>query len=109
MRLSYHTVIDHTRKRKINFSGIESAGQLEAEESPFADLVAQDRQRRIEEVFSRFEQLDRAILTLYYIEDKSIKQIAEVTGLANSNVKVRLYRARTRLKERFKDLKGYYG
>ena len=39
------------------------------------------------------------LLTLFYLEDNSIKDIAEITGLNDSNVKVILFRARKIFKE----------
>ena len=44
---------------------------------------------------------DALILTLYYMEDNSVKEIANITGLNESNVKVRLHRARKLFKEKF--------
>jgi RNA polymerase sigma-70 factor (ECF subfamily) len=40
---------------------------------------------------------ESAILTLYYIEGNSIKEIESITGLTESNVKVKLHRARKKL------------
>ena len=41
--------------------------------------------------------VDKSILTLYYQDDKPVKEISKVTGLTDSNVKVRLHRSRQRL------------
>lgn len=38
-------------------------------------------------------------LSLFYLEDNSVKEIAEITGLNSSNVKVILFRARKMFKE----------
>lgn len=43
--------------------------------------------------------LDRAIIDLFYIEDKSIREIATICSESESNVKTRLHRARRRLRE----------
>ena len=43
---------------------------------------------------------DNNILTLYYIDDKSVDMITDLTGNSKSNVKVRLHRARKRLKKK---------
>ena len=39
------------------------------------------------------------ILTLFYLEENSIKDVALITSLSESNVKVRLFRARKRFAE----------
>ena len=41
---------------------------------------------------------DRLILTLLEIEERSVREISAVTGWSESNVKVRAFRARARLK-----------
>lgn len=42
---------------------------------------------------------DAIVITLFYIQEQSIDEIVQITGQTKSNVKVRLYRARKRLKE----------
>ena len=42
---------------------------------------------------------DKLILTLFYLAEKSISEIAEITSWNRSNCKVKLMRARKRLKE----------
>jgi len=39
------------------------------------------------------------LLTLYYMEDNPVKEIAQITGLNIPNVKVKLFRARKLFKE----------
>jgi RNA polymerase sigma-70 factor (ECF subfamily) len=43
-------------------------------------------------------QLYGAIFTLFFVQDMSYEQIAEVTGLPLGTVKVRLFRARTMMR-----------
>lgn len=40
---------------------------------------------------------DRALVTLFYLEENSVKTVAEATGLSEANVKVRLHRIRKKL------------
>lgn len=42
---------------------------------------------------------DALLLTLYYLEENSVKEIANITGLNEPNVKVKLFRARKLFKE----------
>ena len=44
----------------------------------------------------------RSVIHLFYYEDYSVKEIAEILKLSQSNVKVRLSRARALLKESLK-------
>ena len=49
----------------------------------------------------------RIVIHLFYYEDYSVKEIAEILKLSQSNVKVRLSRARTLLKESLKGKWNY--
>ena len=55
------------------------------------------------EVFTALMELEekyRIPFTLHYIEGYSIKEISKILGIGISNVKVRVFRARTKLQER---------
>lgn len=45
----------------------------------------------------------RQVVTLYYYEDMSVRQIADIVGCAESVVKTRLFRARKRLRALLED------
>lgn len=45
---------------------------------------------------------ERAMIGLFYTEDRSIEEIAHITGLGESNVRVRLHRIRMKLKRSIK-------
>jgi RNA polymerase sigma-70 factor (ECF subfamily) len=49
---------------------------------------------------------DALLLTLYYMEDNPIKEIAKITGLNESNVKVKLHRARKLFKEMYSSFRA---
>jgi RNA polymerase sigma-70 factor (ECF subfamily) len=42
---------------------------------------------------------ERGLISLYYYEDMSTDEIADVTGISKSNIKVRLFRARQKMQE----------
>ncbi len=50
-------------------------------------------------LLSRLRPRDRLILTLLYLEERSIAEIAELCGSAQTMVKVQAYRARNRLRK----------
>lgn len=53
-----------------------------------------EREEIVAEVMQKIPKGDALLLTLYYMEDNPIKEIAKITGLNESNVKVKLFRAR---------------
>jgi RNA polymerase sigma-70 factor (ECF subfamily) len=78
--------------------------QLPAEPGALTHFEAEDM------LFHLLEKLppnDRLALTLFYFDDCGTTEIAERTGWSRASVKVRLYRARNRLKE-FLNEKGVW-
>ncbi len=107
MKLTYHIVIDFMRKKKITFNSIEQVGKIQADDNPHLELINKDRREQMEKIFESLEQSDCAVLTLYYMEDKSIKQIEAITGLSQSNIKVKLFRTRETLRTKLQKFKSY--
>jgi RNA polymerase sigma-70 factor, ECF subfamily len=53
----------------------------------------------IELILSKLAVDDRNVLTLFYLEEKSLKEIGEIMKISDNNVAVKLNRARTRAKK----------
>ena len=79
-------------------TSIESAGQLE-QDKQYIKLEDIERAEIVSDIMQKIPKGDALLLTLYYMEDNSIKDIAKITGLNESNVKVKLFRARKIFKE----------
>ena len=60
-------------------------------------LSAKDRAKYLNKAMEELESEESALLTLYYIDGESISDISSITNLTESNVKVKLHRARKRL------------
>ena len=68
-----------------------------------ADLVANDeRADVIVEAIQELAAADKLLLTLYYLDGRSYKEIAGVTGLAATGVGTKIARARSRLRDHLK-------
>ena len=60
-----------------------------------------DSQFRYEPLYCAIDQLpkqEKVVVILYYLEEKSIREIARITDISGSNIAVILFRARKRLK-----------
>ncbi len=58
----------------------------------------------IKQAIERLPAMDGLLITLYYYNEHSVGELAEITGLTVSNVKIRLYRARKILEVQLKVL-----
>ncbi|MBN2213072.1 MAG: sigma-70 family RNA polymerase sigma factor [Bacteroidales bacterium] len=56
----------------------------------------------IRQAFEKLEETERAVLTMFYQDELSVKEISHATGLSISNVKVKLFRGRKKLTDTLK-------
>ncbi|MBO9613968.1 MAG: RNA polymerase sigma factor [Dyadobacter sp.] len=61
---------------------------------PFEALQAREREQFVKDAINRLPKIEALVITLYYLNDSSIEEIEQITGLTNSNVKIKLFRAR---------------
>ncbi len=52
----------------------------------------------LEKILNKLKEEDKNILILYYLEDKSLKEISEILKISENNATVRLKRARDKAK-----------
>jgi len=100
-RIVYNTAITQTKARMWMGSQeteIENAYDL-GENRLEIDLEEMDRKEVVSDILQRMPKGDALLLTLYYMEDNPVKEIAKITGLNEPNVKVKLFRARKMFKE----------
>ena len=67
------------------------------QQEPFDSLNAIETTQFVKEAISKLPRVDALIITLYYMDENSVKEIVEITGLSESNVKIKLFRARKEL------------
>lgn len=68
----------------------------------FEALRREERVRWLRAGLAALNEIDAIVLTSFYLEERSIAEVAEATGLTEANVKVRLHRARGRLRRELK-------
>lgn len=59
--------------------------------------------QRVQQTLGGLEAIDREVLTLRFVSDLSLQEIADALGLGLSATKMRLYRAEERFKKLFED------
>jgi RNA polymerase sigma-70 factor, ECF subfamily len=112
-QIAYFTAINAVRKKKIEINEFTEISTLESNESSIDHLESQDRKELIQKAILHLKADERGVITLYYLEEFSIEEVAKITRLSISNVKVKVHRARKKLygilelmlKEEFKTLK----
>ncbi len=94
--IAYRTAIDYVRKRK---SGQTTLEGIAIDSKVYADsaIMDQEQSKKISLLLSHLDEESRNIVTLYYLEEKNIKEITLLTKMSESNIKTKLFRARKEL------------
>ena len=100
-RIIYNNSISRIRKKKPEVSSYddEMFKWMEPEETAIEldHLHHNEQKKYVNTALSKLPREDAAIVSLFYLNENSVEEIGEVTGLSNSNVKVKLFRARRKL------------
>ncbi len=101
-RIVYNLSLNHVNKQKNkredfnpNIDGFEGIGISNTSQ----EIREKDRREKIDEALSKLPRTDAVIISLYYLEGYSVKEIAQIVSLTGNNVKIKLFRARKTLKE----------
>ena len=100
-RIAYNTAISHMRKQRREISYIEESLYTNVSEEEVEQLLNRtdnsEQIERLEQAINGLEAEEKALLTLFYTDMRSISEIAEISGLTPANVKTKLYRIRKKL------------
>jgi len=99
------TAITFLRKKKLDIHSLDNENVFEMADSKDsgmrADMVEQkSRQAMVTNAIAILGPDDAQIITLFYKAEQTLDEIAEILGVETNTAKVRLHRARTRLKEK---------
>ena len=64
----------------------------------------EEQQKYVREAIDKLPEKDAVLITLFYMNDNSVEEIEQITGLSESNVKVKLFRARKKLNQELSGL-----
>ncbi len=106
-KITYNNCIDRVKKiaRKYNTDTIDEVNEnkIKAIEDTLQTIERGERAEVIKECMDLLPEDERTILWLFYFKELSLKEIKDVTSYSESNIKVKLHRARKRLLAIVKD------
>ena len=99
------TAITFLRKKKLDVKSLDNENVYEQAESKDSGTNANqvEVKSKVELVTKAIQLLspdDAKLITLFYKAEQSLEEIAQIMNLETNTVKVKLHRARTRLKEK---------
>jgi RNA polymerase sigma factor (sigma-70 family) len=95
-RIVFNTAVSYKRKRKGHFQSIENTIIEYAQEAE-GMLEKSDKTKYLGQAMQRLNEADQLAITLFYLQEFSLEEIAGITGMQSNTVKVRIHRARQRL------------
>jgi RNA polymerase sigma-70 factor (ECF subfamily) len=100
-----NTCITFLRKKRLQTHSLDNEGVFEVADSQDSGLRANlvEQKSKVAMVNSAINLLnadDAEVITLFYKSEQSLEEIAQILGIETNTAKVRLHRARTRLKEK---------
>ncbi|MEO5893570.1 MAG: sigma-70 family RNA polymerase sigma factor [Ferruginibacter sp.] len=90
--------LSKTKRKKLSTLGLDEAEDagilMEDPESVSRNLKNLDQKKYIDQAMEQLNMDDRLLLTLYYLNENTIAEIADMTLLPAENIKMKLHRAR---------------
>jgi RNA polymerase sigma-70 factor (ECF subfamily) len=100
-RIAYNTAISATRKRKVTYPAFDEDALNNIPDETVDRLLENDEDEelinKLEQAIERLQVEDKALISLYYTQDKPVNEISAILQISPENVKVRLFRARKKI------------
>ncbi|UJH68022.1 RNA polymerase sigma factor [Allomuricauda sp. SCSIO 65647] len=102
-RIAYNTCLDHIKKNKKRFDQLElnevTENKMESLQNALDIMIVEERAEMVRSCLDYLSAEDTALLTLFYLEEKNLKEIEKIMKLTVNTLKVRLFRARKKMAE----------
>lgn len=100
-RVALNVAISYYRQEK-KFKSQEtiSEGLLVFEDDAYDKYEVEQNLQLLQEFINQLQEIDKAIILLY-LDDKSHREIAEITGFSETNVATKISRIKEKLKRNF--------
>jgi len=100
-KVVYNTCLDRIKKirRGVLVVAMEdiTERQIKTVDNALDEMEQKERDDAIQECMSLLTPDESALLTLFYFEELSFKEISKITGISTNNLKVKLFRSRKKL------------
>ena len=100
-----NTCISFLRKKKLDIHSLDNEKVFEVAENQVSGMRANMIEQKsklamVNDAINMLTRDDAQIITLFYKAEQSLEETAQILGIETNTAKVRLHRARTRLKEK---------
>ncbi|MBL0342544.1 MAG: sigma-70 family RNA polymerase sigma factor [Bacteroidetes bacterium] len=100
-KVVYNLALTKIRKKSLISGSIDEDHFTETASEEAFEVVARikdkEQKKYLNEAIAMLDESDQLLISLYYMNDLSVDEIAEITDLSASNIKVKLFRSRKKL------------
>ena len=99
-RIATNEAISAVRKKKNDTIHLDESVFFNLSESQVDEALEDESEEQLQRLQRAMEQLEadeRALITLYYMEERPLSEVAFILGMTEGNAKVKLYRIRKKL------------
>ncbi len=96
-KIAYFCAINHLRKNKLLTTDLDQVSISSDDESILETLHNAEKKEYLTKAINLLKPIDKNLVSMYYLQEMSIKEIEEVTLFSPSNIKVKLMRIRKQL------------
>lgn len=100
-KVTYNTCLDRLKSKKRNLLQTSVDEFEEKDVISFTNVLdtieSRERKQMIQKCLDQLPAEDRFLLTLYYFQENSLKEISKIMGINENNLKIRLYRSRIKI------------
>jgi RNA polymerase sigma factor (sigma-70 family) len=108
-KIIFNESLARLRKKQFQFISLDDDQNRDIEVNETDDILTkltiEEQNAMLYMALDRLPAEEKALITLYYMNESTVKEITQITGDTESNVKIKLFRARRKLWE---ILKYYY-
>ncbi len=102
-RIVFNTAISYKRKNRQQFQSIENT-VIEYSQEAEGMLEKTDKKKYLNLALAKLNETDRTAISLFYLEEFSLDEIADIMKMQANTIKVRIHRARQRLADELKNI-----
>ena len=99
-RIAYNNCISVIRKKVRMIDLVEDVPEGVADEremNGLENISAEERSMYLKMAIESLAETDAVVVTLFYYDELSLDEIAKVTGLSSSNIRIKLHRSRKKM------------
>jgi RNA polymerase sigma-70 factor (ECF subfamily) len=88
----------------VNWESESEVTTVTAGDDPQEMLLRAEDRAMLTAAMQKLSEDDRLLVTLYHLQERSYEEISQIMNTSAANLKVRLFRARQRLRQHFQDV-----